>query len=62
MFYTQENARVSELIDLIEKECDLGKVATLLAELRILMDEQTKPSSASPGRHSLIKWIVAERR
>ena len=45
MFAAQHNPRAKELVELIEKECDLGKLAKLLAELRNLMDEQTKPSS-----------------
>lgn len=50
MFAAQQNPRVKELVELMGKECDLGKVAKLLAELRHLMDEQTKPSSTIIGR------------
>lgn len=50
MFHARHNARLKELTDLIETECDLGKVADLLVELNHLLDEETKPSTVIIGR------------
>jgi hypothetical protein len=50
MFDAYQNARVKELFERIEMECDLGKVAELLAELRDFLDEPTKPPSTIMGR------------
>ena len=46
-----QNARLKELTDLIEKECDQDKFTKLIAELNALLDEQKKPEAGKlpPG-------------
>ena len=48
MAHASQNARIKELIDLIEKEQDHDKFTKLVAELNALLDEQEKPSGKLP--------------
>jgi hypothetical protein len=45
MLDANQNARLKELSELIEKERDHGKFTKLLSELNALLDEQKKPVS-----------------
>ena len=48
MLDASQNARLKELIDLIEKENNSEKFAKLIAELNTLLDEEKKTVSKSP--------------
>jgi hypothetical protein len=49
MLTSGQNARLQELMELIEKERDHEKLETLIAELNALLDDQKKPVSKSPA-------------
>ena len=48
MLNPDHDARLKELVDLIEKERDHEKFTKLIAELNSLLDEERKPPDKTP--------------